>query len=514
MVSVALVTAIVGVDSAAAAEGDPIGYWLLEADGTVYSCGDADEACTNGTSGAVQHFGDAYEPRLVVRDDFTATTLDTDIWTEVPSPLGGDSFAYPGGTANLTVPTGSDSYQPWTSGNRAPVLRQDISNVDFDVVASFASTPSARFQLQGIVVADSNGTFLRFDVYFDGTIVKAFAADPLVSSTPLIDVAVPTSGHAANLRVTRTGSTWELHTSTDGVAWTSHGTFDRPAFVTGLGPYAGNAVPSSGTDAPAFTGMINSFGPLVLGGPASGSGALGSGVTAIGLVPTASGNGYAILLSDGTVVARGDAPHHGNLSDPGPSSLLSPGERGTAMSFTPSGAGYWIFTNVGRTVTFGDAVHAGDLPGLAITPDRDVVSSAATSGGGYYMLGADGGVFTFGGAPFFDSVPGILPGVTLACDVVGLVPTLAGDGYWMVGCDGGVFTFGNAPFVGSVPGVLGPIPLAAPVNGIVAYGGGYLMVASDGGAFTFGAPFFGSLGAVTLDSDIIAIAVAVEPAPG
>jgi len=502
---------------------NPVGYWLLGEDGTVYSCGDPAAACVAGDSGGVVHYGNAYEgvagasgatgfvpasnDGSPVGDDFNSSSLNAALWTEAGNVLGGATFAYPGGQAVLSVPQSVVAYQPWTSGNRAPTLRQDLTDGDFDVVVVFASTPSQRFQMQGIVVADAANDFLRFDVHWDGTTMRAFAADPSISTTALIDVALPTMADATYLRVTRVGSNWDLLTSPNGTDWTSRGTFIRAMTVTGLGPFVGNANPSGGAMAPAYTGSIDYFGPLPIPGGSLG-GTLGDGVTAVALTPTPSGAGYLILLSDGRVVARGDATNVGDLlTDAAAAAQLTAGERSTALSVTSSGSGYWIFTNLGRALVFGDAVHSGDLPTLNIAPDRDIVSSAATAGGGYYMLGADGGVFSFGGAEFYGSIPQLLPGAQLACDVVGLIPTPAGDGYWMVGCDGGVFSFGGAFFVGSVPGVLESVPLAAPVNGIVAYGGGYLMVASDGGAFNFGAPFFGSLGAVSIGTDIVGIAV-------
>lgn len=517
-------------DVAGATEpASPVGYWLLGEDGTVYSCGDPAAACVEGNSGGVVHYGNAYDGAAgasgaaggfiaaandgsPVGDDFNSTSLDTTLWTEAGNILGGATFAYPGGQAVLSVPESGQSYQPWTSGNRAPTLRQDINNVNFDVVAVFASTPAQKFQMQGIVVADTANDFLRFDVHWDGNTMRAFAGDPSVSGTALIDVPLPSTADATYLRVTRTGSNWDLLTSPNGTDWTSRGTFIRAMTVAGLGPFIGNANPSGGAMAPAYSGSIDYFGPLPVPGGSLG-GTLGDGITAVALTPTPSGGGYLILLSNGRVVARGDATNVGDLiTDAAAAGQLVAGERPTALSVTSSGSGYWIFTNLGRALVFGDAVHSGDLPALGITPDRDIVSSSATAGGGYYMLGADGGVFSFGGAEFFGSIPELLPGTQLACDVVGLVPTPAGDGYWMVGCDGGVFSFGGAFFVGSVPGVLGSEPLAAPVNGIVAYGGGYLMVASDGGAFNFSAPFFGSLGAVSVGTDIVGIAVSAPHA--
>jgi len=237
-------------------------------------------------------------------------------------------------------------------------------------------------------------------------------------------------------------------------------------------------------------------------GDPRGDSVMGS-ATAVAMASTPSFQGYNVLLSDGRVLAYGDAPDLGGTVA---AAAVGP-EQVAAISMTPTGKGYWVFTTLGRVTSFGDATHFGDLPTLSITPADDIVASVAVAdGSGYYMLGADGGVFAFpvGVTPFHGSIPQVLPGVQLGCPIVGLVPTPSAAGYWMVGCDGGVFAFGDAFFVGSLPG-LGLTDLNAPVNGMVAFGGaGYLMVATDGGAFNFGAPFFGSLGAAPTDTPVVA----------
>ena len=154
-------------------------------------------------------------------DNFNSSILNTDLWSEAGNTLGGAIFQYTGAQAALSVPGGSQSYQPWTSGNRAPTLRQSVANEDFDVVTAFSTSPSEKFQLQGIVVADAAGNFLRFDVHWDGSAMRAFAADPLTSADSLINVQLPNVSHAAFLRVTRTANTWELLTSPNGADWTS-----------------------------------------------------------------------------------------------------------------------------------------------------------------------------------------------------------------------------------------------------------------------------------------------------
>ncbi len=203
-------------------------------------------------------------------DTFNSPTLNTALWTEAGNTLGGAIFQYTGAQAALSVPAGPDSYQPWTSGNRAPTLRQAVANEDFDVVTVFGTQPSRKFQLQGIVVADAAGSFLRFDVHWDGTAMRAFAADPLTSTTAFINVQLPNESHSGYLRVTRTGNNWEYRTSANGVDWISHGTFSRSMVVTQIGPFVGNARPSGSGNAPEHSGLVDYFGPLPVPGNALG----------------------------------------------------------------------------------------------------------------------------------------------------------------------------------------------------------------------------------------------------
>ncbi len=97
---------------------------------------------------------------------------------------------------------------------------------------------------------------------------------------------------------------------------------------------------------------------------------------------------------------------------------------------------------------------------------------------------------------------------TLAVDSVGTgntstIPSssalrTSAGGYHLVASDGGIFSFGDAPFYGST----GAMRLNSPIVGMASTpdGGGYWLVASDGGIFSFGdAPFDGSTGAMRLN---------------
>lgn len=229
--------------------------------------------------------------------------------------------------------------------------------------------------------------------------------------------------------------------------------------------------------ASAAEGEISAEGPIT----ASAAGHTSSGLVIVDVVYTPSEAGYWVLISDGTVVPI-DAPWYGDK--PG----LANNEHVAAMASTPAGDGYWLFTSTGTVYAYGSAVHFSDLRNIAL--DGPVVDAVSLPDGtGYYMLGSDGGIFSFGSAIFRGSVPQVLPGVTLAEPVNGLVPS-GTTGYWLVAGDGGLFTFGTAVYSGSIPQVLPGTPLDAPVVGALASGSAYLMVAADGGIFNFGDSIF------------------------
>jgi hypothetical protein len=128
--------------------------------------------------------------------------------------------------------------------------------------------------------------------------------------------------------------------------------------------------------------------------------------------------------------------------------------------------------------------------GLASTPDNI----------GYWGVTAAGDIHGVGDAVTPTSQPiSVAPVVGIAADPRG--------GEWEVAADGGVFALDGAPFFGS----LGGVTLNAPVVGMTPTpdGGGYWLVAADGGVFAFGdAPFRGSMGGKPLNAPMVGIAAA------
>jgi hypothetical protein len=188
------------------------------------------------------------------------------------------------------------------------------------------------------------------------------------------------------------------------------------------------------------------------------------------------------------------------------------------IAFTYVASGYWMASADGSVYSFGGARFFGSLPSIGVVPNAPIVAMADTPDhGGYWLFAADGGVFAFGDAQFYGSVPGVLGPEhrTLNEPIVAGEAMPNGEGYRLFAADGGVFDFGDAGFVGSLPcsapGSPGGlcITLHEPIESAVSdpLGEGYWLVGADGGVFALGdAPFYGSLGAQSIASTIVAMA--------
>ena len=248
------------------------------------------------------------------------------------------------------------------------------------------------------------------------------------------------------------------------------------------GPLGAVAADDLDLNAGRDSGTVSAFGNARDLGP----GAAVSSGNATALAATASGDGYWIVSTDGTVTAHGDAVWFGDAST---FALRSPI---VDMARTGSGAGYWLTGGDGGIFAFGDARYFGSVPGalpLGARLSSPIVAMApASSGHGYWIIGGDGGVFAFGDARYLGSVPGALgAGRSLSGQIVDIATTSSGSGYWLAGDDGGVFSFGDATFKGSAAGQ-GHISRVASITPV---GDGYLLAYSDGEVAAFGASHLG-----------------------
>lgn len=195
-------------------------------------------------------------------DDFNQFNLNRNVWTIV-DPLNDASFTLTGtNTTNarisIAVP-GGVAHDLYTSGNNAPRILQNASDTDFSVTAKFESAVSSSYQIQGILVEQTPGNFLRFDFYSDGGSTRMYAASINGGVfTQIADLAVGANNiQPLFMRLERSGNDWKQVVSFDGTTWTDSSAFSHAITVAKVGVYAGNADPGSG--APAHTALIDFF---------------------------------------------------------------------------------------------------------------------------------------------------------------------------------------------------------------------------------------------------------------
>lgn len=189
----------------------------------------------------------------LVSDDFS-TGLDSSTWTVV-DPLGDGTVTTSGqgtsdATLDLTVPAGT-SHNPWDD-NRALRVMQPVSNGDFEVEAKFASVPTQKFQMQGLMVAQDDDDWLRFELYHSGSGLVAFAAATTAGSSKTKLTAAAAATGDVWMRVRRVGTTWTLSWSDNGTSWVTAGSFTSSLVPSSVGPHAANHAPN-----PAFTAIVD-----------------------------------------------------------------------------------------------------------------------------------------------------------------------------------------------------------------------------------------------------------------
>ena len=186
-------------------------------------------------------------------DDFNAGVLDTR-WVTV-DPLGDSSVTLTGSQVALNI-SGGQPHDVWTTGNNALRLMQNVLDQNFVAEVKFDSLPTQRYQIQGILVEQDNGNFLRFDYLSDGTSLRVFSASFIngVPTTRVYDVVL--SGTPLYLRVDRVGDTWTLLHSGDGSNWTEAVSYVHNLQVNAIGVFSGN---TGGSGSPAYTALVDYF---------------------------------------------------------------------------------------------------------------------------------------------------------------------------------------------------------------------------------------------------------------
>ncbi len=200
-------------------------------------------------------------PPVFHSDDFNAPNLDTDLWTLI-DPVGDASIAIIGAGSGeaylrMTVPAGASHDAAGT--NRSLRVMQQVDDVDFEAEVKFNSLPSARFQMQGLLVQDDEHNWLRFDVQHDGSVLRVHAAtikDGKFRRKINQRIDTPTAG-SVWLNVRRDGRVWTLLYSEDGIHWQEAGHFNHALNMQSLGVFAGNHQPKSNGSSPAFSSHVD-----------------------------------------------------------------------------------------------------------------------------------------------------------------------------------------------------------------------------------------------------------------
>lgn len=200
-------------------------------------------------------------PSHFVSDDFSTGELNGDVWTFV-DPVGDGAYSLTGAGSenawlNLIVPAGTD-HDVWSGGNRSVRMMQAIPDTNLDVEVKFETSLDDSYQLQGIIVEQDAGNFLRFDFYTDGTRTYVFGVAfkdgvPVQATQNSVDLG-GTFIEPLYMRLSRRGDLWRQSYSLDGETWMPAAEFTLPIAIHAIGPFAGN----SGRN-PAFVASVDYF---------------------------------------------------------------------------------------------------------------------------------------------------------------------------------------------------------------------------------------------------------------
>ena len=222
-----------------------------------YRVNSVDAAGNGSSSGDLVFTTDAAippPPGSISPDDFIGP-LDTAVWT-LNDPLGDSVVTTTGNQLEISVAPGN-SHDVWTGRNYAPRLRQTVADTDFEIEIKFDTAVTAKYQLQGVLVEQDDGNFVRFDFYSTGSNTKGFAATfTNGSATAKANNTVPGAA-PLYMRVKREGNAWTQSVSSDGVNWSINASFTHALQVNTIAIFAGNHHPSN--PSPAHTALIDYF---------------------------------------------------------------------------------------------------------------------------------------------------------------------------------------------------------------------------------------------------------------
>src|SRR5699024_10426366 len=159
------------------------------------------------------------------------------------------------GDAYLSMTVGAgESHDAW-GVNRSLRVVQEVSDSDFAVDVGFDSVPSATNEDQGLLVEQDESTWLRFDVFSSGGVVRAFAGSTTdVRSKARLNSVLPVQpSDSVVVGVSRAGSSWTMTVAVDGGSPQVVGTFSQSLTVGSVGPFVANAGKNPG----GYTALVD-----------------------------------------------------------------------------------------------------------------------------------------------------------------------------------------------------------------------------------------------------------------
>jgi hypothetical protein len=215
-------------------------------------------------------------------DEFNAQSLDTGIWTFI-NPLGDGTLAMTGTQLSLSLPAGTDHDTWWPAGYNVARITQNVIDEDFVIETKFDSDLTSRHQMQGVVIQDDGDSLIRVEFYHDGTATRLYVAS-FDNTVPLVRINKGITASTRHMRVTRTGDSWVIAHSSDGVGWITETPFTHNMVVHAVGLYVGNHTAAQTALIDYFHITISSRSnqaPVITADPIIGAGAT-EGVAYIG----------------------------------------------------------------------------------------------------------------------------------------------------------------------------------------------------------------------------------------
>ncbi len=228
--------------------------------GAIFTCVLTNNGGTLTTQNAVLTLSSTVPASSIVSDDFNASVLNTNLWTFVnpgtPSTLLMTGAGTQDARLSMNVPAGS-AHDMWSTGAMAPRIMQVANNTDFEIELKFEGPATSQYQMQGVMVEQNDGNYIRFDFVRRTSELRVYAAT-FVNNTPTQRYnSVITITNPIYMRVKRVGNTWTHSYSYNGTTWLTSGapSFSHTLVVGRVGPFFGN----SGSPPPAFTGLLDYF---------------------------------------------------------------------------------------------------------------------------------------------------------------------------------------------------------------------------------------------------------------